>query len=70
MSMTPALISEAEATSFRERLAQMNDWDLRVLASLLWMEKNDHDTSDLSGLPALLDYLTPTELKDADDDDD
>ena len=67
MAMTPGLLSESEALSFRQRLAQLNEWDLRVLASFLWMAKYDHDTSDLAGLPALLESLTPTALESADD---
>jgi hypothetical protein len=67
MAMSPGLLSKADAHSFRLRLNQMNEWDLRVLASLLWMQKHDHDTSDLAGLPALLDFLTPADIEDADD---
>lgn len=70
MAMSPGLLSKAEAESFRLRLAQMNEWDLRVLASLLWMQKHEFDTSDLAGLPTLLDFLTPSHIEDADDDED
>jgi len=70
MSMKPGLLSEAESLAFRTNLAQMDQWDLRVLASLLWLKKFDHDSSDLAGLPALLDSLTPElESDDALDDD-
>lgn len=70
MSMSPGLLSKEEAESFRLRLAQLNEWDLRVLASLLWMQKHDYGTSDLAGLPALLDSLTPSNIEDDDDDED
>ena len=41
--------------------------DLRVLASLLWMQKHEYDSNNLAGLPALLDLLTPAHIE-ADDD--
>lgn len=59
MSLKPGLLNGAETLWFRHRLANLGDYDLRVLASLLWLEKHDHDTTDLAGLPALLDFLTP-----------
>ena len=59
MSLKPGLLTGAETLWFRHRLANLGDYDLRVLASLLWLEKHDHDTTDLAGLPALLDFLTP-----------
>jgi hypothetical protein len=69
MAMSTGLLTKSDANSFRQRLSQMNEWDLRVLASLLWLQKHDHDTSDLAGQPALLDFLTPPEIEDADDQD-
>jgi len=68
-SFKPGLLTEAESLAFRTKLAQMNQWQLRVLASLLWLEKCNHDTSDLAGLPGLLDFLTPELDDDLDDDD-
>ena len=65
MAMDPGVLGDQDSRHFRQRLAQLTDWQLRVLASLLWLEKNDHDTSDLAGLPALLDSLTPTGIEDA-----
>jgi len=70
MAMTPGLLSDVEAESFRQRLTSLNEWDLRVLASFLWLEKYDHDTSDLAGLPAVLDSLAPSALEHPDDEDD
>ncbi len=68
-SFKPGLLTEAESLAFRTKLTQMNQWHLRVLASLLWLEKGNHDTSDLAGLPGLLDFLTPELDDDLDDDD-
>lgn len=70
MAMTPGLLSDEEAKVFRHRLANLDEWELRVLGSFLWLEKYDHDTSDLAGLPTLLDSLAPTTLEHPDDEDD
>lgn len=67
MAMTPGLLSEEETKIFRHRLANLTEWELRVLGSFLWLEKHDHDTSDLKGLPALLDSLAPAALEHPDD---
>lgn len=55
MSLKPGLLSGAETLWFRHRLANLGDYDLRVLASLLWLEKHDHDTLTLLGYQP---YLT------------
>jgi hypothetical protein len=60
MSLQPVKMTMKQVEEFKQRLAAMTDWEIRVLASLLDLEKQDHDTSDLAGLPALLDTLLPS----------
>jgi len=59
--MKPMRLHENGIEILRARLANLDAMEIRVLASLLFMVRDDIDTSDLNGLPALLDKLTAKE---------
>lgn len=68
MSLKPGILTEEQADLLRDRLSSLSEWDLRVLASWLWLENYDHDTSDFAGLAALQAYLAPESLESDSDD--
>src|ERR1043165_8015332 len=56
----PAILPEMEALKLREQLARLTDWELRVLASMLFLTKVNEDMSDLAGSPARSDMSSFT----------
>ena len=65
MSMIPTKLNEEDLTQFKSWLAKLDDMDISVLNILLWCCKNDHDWSDICGIPALLDSTPIMESQDA-----
>jgi hypothetical protein len=57
VGMEPYALKDHERSEFVNALNTLSRYELNVLWSLLSLLNDDHDTSDLNGVPALLDDL-------------
>ncbi len=57
MGMEPYALKDHERSEFVNSLYSLNRYELNVLWSLLSLLDGGHDTSDLDGVPALLNAL-------------